>query len=179
MKTIEIEAYEFDELDPDVQEDVIEKYYDEFIYDDWYECVVYDMSERLKKEFDLYDFKYAFDIYYAYAMIGGKLPYYRIDENGRDDVMVHIKMLNNGKCTIEFISDNEIAQEEEWEMYDVVEDWLRKINREFYEELKAYYDEISSDEGIAEAIRNSDCLFLEDGYLIPRKMLMNSKVSCS
>ena len=163
MKTIEIKVYEFDELDKQTKEKVIENYRYINVEDTfWYDCIKEEFDELgLEiKEFNLDRGNYA-KIYIDNLEETSK----NIIEEFGDSVLIKQTAKNYineyEKIQANFKEDEDI--ERELEILD--EQYEKEYSEDILSYLRSSYDWEISDEAITETIEANDYDFTTDGKI--------------
>jgi len=191
-KKIEITAFEFTELSPKVQEELLDKY--RYVHlefnDDWHQPIIEGFNE------DMVEFGITPDVKYSGFGLQGDGASFTTDtcdtdllirklyESGYD--ISETALLDSKNLSVQIDrSDNHYYHEytmlvdvhdegmilsdtKHRELTDAITDWARTKARELYKKLETYYDELSSDEEVMEYFKENEFLFFENGKVIVR-----------
>jgi len=194
-KKLEITAYEFSELSPEIQEKVLDEYRYVLIEldNDWYHPIVEGFEEDM--------LEYGIDPGVSFNGFGSQgdgasfisetcdtdLLIRKLYETGHD---ISENALLDSKNYSILIRKNDSLHEHENTMYvnyytgggielfpdeeekltNVILEWAKTKAKELYKNLETYWDELTSDEEIIEYFNDNDFLFYENGKVIVRNL---------
>jgi len=163
MRTIEIKAFQFEELDSQTQEKVIENNRTINVDSDfWYQCELDNYKTELKikvNEFDIYRRTINITIEDSFNTAESIVKFF----NKKSSIVKTAKI---------FINDIEkLLKKYEFENYDTDREYLEEeFRREIAEEILSIltrdYEYQTSDDGIKETILANEYEFTEDGEII-------------
>ncbi len=163
MRTIEIKAFQFEELDSQTQEKIIENNRTINVDSDfWYQCELDNYKTELKikvNEFDIYRRTINITIEDSFETAEKIINFF-----GKKTSIVYIAKT--------FIRDRDtLVKKYEFENYDTDREYLeeefrREIAEEILSMLTRDYEYETSDDGIKETILANEYEFTEDGEII-------------
>ena len=169
MRTIEIRAYQFDELDKQTQQKIIKNHYDINLYDGWWD-LVYDEFKQVEiiiKGFDLYRKEIEIEIYSSYEQTADYIMSYGF--NTTEQIYIATKkFLKDRNNLFKKYGQKDKIKEEFYNDYDneinAIENVFHcSLQNEILRQLNSEYDYYSSDEAIKETIIVNEYEFKKDG----------------
>lgn len=169
MRTIEIQAYQFDELDKQTQQKIIKNHYDINLYDGWWD-LVYDEFKQVEiiiKGFDLYRREIEIEIYSSYEQTADYIMSYGF--NTTEQIYIATKkFLKDRNNLFKKYGQKDKIKEEFYNDYDneinAIENVFHcSLQNEILRQLNSEYDYYSSDEAIKETIIVNEYEFKKDG----------------
>lgn len=177
MKTIN--AYTLNELSEAVQDKVIRKFRDINVDHDWYDCAIYEWTEKLStlgfldaeisfsgfsSQGDGCAFKATLDL--DKFLHGKFVPLQREDLECRFEPYLGWTSHRRWTFTQENYLSNSEMDELSGEFVDYINEYKDDLAHEIYRALEREYDYLQSDESVRETIEANDYHFLEDGTQI-------------
>ncbi len=190
-KKIEIDVFEFAELDEQVKEKVLDEYrYAHVQLDqDWHYPIIEGFNE------DMTEFGISADVKYRGFGSQGDGASFTTDtcdtdllirklyETGHDisetalldskNLSVHIEQ--SGRYVHEYSMDvivydegMTLSDEERRKLENVILEWARTKSVELYKNLEKYFDELTSDEAVVEYFTDNGFLFFKNGKVLSR-----------
>jgi len=186
MKKITINLYEFKELKPEIQDKVIEKYYDLNVEYEWWNYIVDEWKEKLEK-LGYYEIEIFFSGFYSQgdgASFKAEVNLVKYVKQTKQQTKYKSLDLENFKAVItkaghyehEYTMDSTI---EDWSEKDTTEKQIKLINeleneilensreyaRKIYAELKNQYEYLTSRKAIVETIEANEYTFEANGTM--------------
>lgn len=190
---IEITAYEFSELSPEIQEKVLEDYRYVIVElnNDWHRPIIESFEE------DMLEYGIEPDVSFTgFGSQGDGASFiattcdtdllirklyetgHEISENALLDSKDYTIVI--GRNVNHYVHENtmyvnyfsgggiDLFPDEEEKLTNVVLEWARTKAKELYKNLEKYWDELTSDEEIIEYFKENEFLFYENGKVIVR-----------
>ena len=169
MRTIEIQAYQFDELNKQTQQKIIKKHYDINVHHDWWDLVYeeFKQAEIIIKGFDLYRREIEIEIYSSYEQTADYIMSYGF--NTTEQIYIATKkFLKDRNDLFKKYGENDKIEEEFYNDYDneinAIEDVFHcSLQNEILRQLNSEYDYYLSDDAIKETIIVNEYEFKKDG----------------
>jgi len=169
MRTIEIQAYQFDELDKQTQQKIIKNHYDINVHHDWWDLVYEEFKqvEIIIKGFDLFRREIEIEIYSSYEETANLIMSYGF--NTTEQIYIATKkFLKHRDNLFKKHGENDKIKEEFYNDYDseidsIEHDFHCSLQNEILRQLNNEYDYYSSDEAIKETIIVNEYEFKKDG----------------
>ena len=169
MKTLEIQAYQFDELDKQTQQKIIKNHYDINVRHDWWDLVYEEFKqvEIIIKGFDLYRKEIEIEIYSSYEETANLIMSYGF--NTTEQIYIATKkFLKDRNNLFKKYGQNDKIKEDFYndydnEMYAIEDDFHCSLQNEILRQLNNEYDYYSSHEAIIDTIEVNEYLFTKEG----------------
>lgn len=152
MKQVTITLYKFNELEPQVRDEVYEREFDILLKDGWWIDDAYERFDEIMKE--KYDFtvdSHEFDLDYKLSCIDGYFGSSESELAALEEVNV-----NHGYDLNNLSDDDYIELKDEFEEY---------IDRIFLDFMQNEYDCLTSEEFVKEYLEINEYDFLENGEM--------------
>lgn len=182
MKTITLNTYSFNELSEVAKQNAINHFRDiNTDFDDWHECILEDIKERLK-EIGFYDIDIQYSGFWSQGdglSFDGKID---IEKFTKDQRLISLFNAGYFGMTIDSVWCGNYVHEKTKEVnftfdYDCYPNILNAIKglcnsiegirlnecKDAYNRLEQYYCELQKDENVIETIIANEFCFLEDG----------------
>lgn len=156
MRTIEVQLFQFDELDDTAKERAREWYRNVSQHDEWWECV-YDDAERIGLKITGFDVGRSQSIDYELTEGVNEVCRRIIDQHGKDcrtyaTAMAWIADKGKRRCT-------------EREGEEAIADFAYSLAQDYWFMLRDEYEYRYSDECVDENIRANEYEFMESGRM--------------
>lgn len=177
MRTIEIEAYKFNELDEQTKLQVIEDNIHINVEHDWWDCTYetlrecgikvnsFDIGRRQECEIEFYEdsFDVATNIVDTF---GEAMDIVKGSKNFIKDRDALVKKYGEGNDTDGYSVKMELYDEFDEEEADLTHEFQRELSVEILHWLRDEYEYLTSEEAIIETIEANDIEFTKEGKLI-------------
>ena len=177
MRTIEIQAYKFNELDEQTKLQVIEDNIYINVEFDWWDCTYetlrecgikvnsFDIGRRQECEIEFYEdsFDVATNIVDTF---GEAMDIVKGSKNFIKDRDALVKKYGEGNDTDGYSVKMELYDEFDEEEADLAHEFQRELSCEILTWLRQEYEHLTSEEAIIETIEANDIEFTEEGKLI-------------
>jgi len=176
MRTIEIKAYQFKELDETTKQKVIEDNLHINVEYDWWDCT-YETFEELGvkvREFDLYRGDCGLHFTLNYTDIASKIidtfgestPISITCKNFIKERDALVKKYGEGNEIDGYSVKEELYDEFDEEEEEIILDFTAELSADILEWLRQEYEWLTSEEAIIETIEVNEYEFTEEGKLI-------------
>ena len=176
MKTIEINAYQFKELDETTKQKVIEDNLYINVEHDWWDCTYETFEEvGVKIEgFDIYRGECTIQFYLDYTEVASKIidtfgestPISITCNNFIKDRDALVKKYGEGNEIDGYSVKDEFYDEFDEEEADLAHEFERELSVEILKWLRDEYEYLTSEEAIIETIEANEYEFTKEGKLI-------------
>ena len=176
MRTIEIKAFLFEELDEKTKQKVIQNNAEINVNYDWWECT-YDTLEEVGVKiegFDLYRGESEIQFCLDYAEVASKIidtfgestPISITCKNFMKERDALVKKYGEGNEIAGYSVKEELYDEFEEEEEGIIPDFAGELNADILEWLRQEFEWLTSEEAIIETIEANEYEFTEEGKLI-------------
>lgn len=173
-----IDAYRFDELDDSAKENAVRIISDKLANCDWWEVRMEEQKEWLEKEAGLHNAEISFSLAYVQgdfcnikcSNVDVKKLMELVDPNKEivdwESVDICIKFHGDGQFSMYTDDVYAIDDATFGKLNRKIEDWLYCVEQDCYKEYMDEWEDLTSEESIADLCECNDYEFTEDGELI-------------
>ena len=176
MRTIEIKAYQFKELDEKTKQKVIQNNAEINVKYDWWECT-YDTFKEVGVKiegFDIYRGESEIQFYLDHTEVASKIietfgestPISITCKNFMKERDALVKKYGEGNEIAGYSVKEELYDEFDEEEEEIILDFAGELNADILEWLTREFEWLTSEESIIEAIEENEYEFTEEGKLI-------------
>ena len=184
MRVLEINAYQFSELNDKAKEKVLERYRHMNVQDDWYEWTKENWVEKLKEN-GFFETKIEFSGFHSQgdgASFTGEIDISKMLETFPEFKSLEMDKINLGirDLNSRYVHEHTkrvCGEYDEWEtpteanilfesFKETIEQFRHDLCQDIYSDLQKEYEYLTSDESVIEGLSQCDFEFYEDGSVI-------------